>query len=847
MQYGGTNWGNLAAPVVYTSYDWGAAISEDRSLTPKFHEIKLQGLFLHATPHYHLAGRVSTGTELSSSSLIFTTHLATKAGQHLYVVRQTTNANTARVDFTLDVKTATGTVTLPGLALNGRESKIIVTEYPFGSSTLRYSTAEIATWFTLDGEDHIVLYASNQTTHTVLPTTSRTKPTITGTSSSITAFLSNGVATISGTAPSGLVRVTVGKTSVWLADKNWIAPRIWQPRVNGTTGTGKYDLSPRTGSVLVFGPYLVRNATISGSTLAIVGDSRSGVTTDLEVLAPVSVKSVTWNDRNIKVSKTSTGTLKGSIVVEDLAPKLPSLKTLEWKCTDSLPEVALGFDDSTWVTANKTTTARPARFQPLGGKTMLYADEYGYHQGNTLYRGRFSSPATGVRLVVQGGSYFGYSAFLNGVFLGSGQSSSDIIEANYTFPAGAVGTDNVLTVVMDNTGIDEENWEGKSKAPRGIRGYELLGGGDFTSWKLIGNVDGEDTKDIIRGPLNQGGLYAERIGALYPTFNFTSTWNSSSTDSSCTPFVGVNKAGITAYKTKFSLNVNETTDLTVSFKFAPFATPATTAVAPISKFAGKVKAGSYIIKLKSGAAKQNHLNLLPKISNSHITYTYDSAFEGYAAQLDAKALEYVQRLSDVEAIYEDGIVQIEIKAIKNEQIGRSAPTEESQFSKRTNGSSVDIYEIGTGIYLQHSQFGGRASWGASFPASLKNVTTDGNGASTAYASLAAGSTYGIATQARLIAVKALSDSGSGSVSDLVAAFNWVISKAKTTGRPSIILTNIGGSASTALDNVVNSAVNSGIHTVVPAGNSNTDASTTSPARVAAAVTVGSVNADGTKT
>ncbi|KAG9082935.1 hypothetical protein FRC06_004764, partial [Ceratobasidium sp. 370] len=285
MMYGGTNWGNLAAPVVYTSYDWGA-VRNNRSLTPKFHEIKIQGLFLHASPHYHLAGRVSTGTELSSSPLIFTTHLATAAGQHLYVVRQTTNANTARVEFTLDVKTATGGVTLPGLALNGRESKIFVTEYPFGGSTLRYTTAEVATWLTLDGEDHIVLYAANQTTHTVLPTPSRTKPTITGMTSSITASIASDDLRSRSLWP-------MGKTSVWLADKSWLSPRIWQPRVSGTTGNSIYDLSPRTGSVLVFGPYLVRNATISGSTPAIVGDSKSGAATDLEVLAPASVKSIT--------------------------------------------------------------------------------------------------------------------------------------------------------------------------------------------------------------------------------------------------------------------------------------------------------------------------------------------------------------------------------------------------------------------------------------------------------------------------------------------------------------------------------------------------------------------------
>lgn len=120
------------------------SISEDRSLTPKYSEMKLQGLFLHATPHYHLAGRISTGTSLSSSSQIFTTHLATLTGQNLYIVRQTTNTNTARVDFSLNVNTTVGTVTLPGLALQGRESKIIVSEYPFGKSSLRYTTAEVS-------------------------------------------------------------------------------------------------------------------------------------------------------------------------------------------------------------------------------------------------------------------------------------------------------------------------------------------------------------------------------------------------------------------------------------------------------------------------------------------------------------------------------------------------------------------------------------------------------------------------------------------------------------------------------------------------------------------------------
>lgn len=91
---------------------------------------------------------------------------------------------------------------------------------------------------------------------------------------------------------------------------------------------------------------------------------------------------------------------------------------------------------------------------------------------------------------------------------------------------------------------------------------------------------------------------------------------------------------------------------------------------------------------------------------------------------------------------------------------------------------------------------------------------------------------------------ALSDSGSGAISDLIAAINWVVSAAAASGRPSIAMMGVGGSASTALDSAVNSAISTGIHFVVAAGNSNVDAGNISPARVAAAVTVGAVDSTG---
>jgi len=52
--------------------------------------------------------------------------------------------------------------------------------------------------------------------------------------------------------------------------------------------------------------------------------------------------------------------------------------------------------------------------------------------------------------------------------------------------------------------------------------------------------------------------------------------------------------------------------------------------------------------------------------------------------------------------------------------------------------------------------------------------------------------------------------------------------------------SFASSASTAIDNAVVSLINSGVTTVVGAGNDNADAGDTSPARVKIAITVGSI-------
>ncbi|QRV74428.1 cuticle-degrading protease [Ceratobasidium sp. AG-Ba] len=262
---------------------------------------------------------------------------------------------------------------------------------------------------------------------------------------------------------------------------------------------------------------------------------------------------------------------------------------------------------------------------------------------------------------------------------------------------------------------------------------------------------------------------------------------------------------------------------------------------PITKFPGQVKANSYIIKLKDGVNKDSHLNSIISnfVAGSSLQYKYGDVFHGYAVTLKGKDLDFIRQSKDIEFIEEDGIVSIDYFPGDESAAAPAAPL----AARATGGSGVDIYGIDTGIYTAHSQFGGRAKWGATYGG---YANQDGNGHGTHTAGTAVGSTYGQAPSANIIAVKVLSDSGSGSNSDVISGVNYAYNQFKASGRPSIATMSLGGGANTALDNAVATAITGGLHFTIAAGNSNVDASSTSPARVSTANTVGAVDSSNKK-
>jgi len=339
--------------------------------------------------------------------------------------------------------------------------------------------------------------------------------------------------------------------------------------VKGTTPGFASDKNTAS-SVIVKAGYLVRTAYLQEDDLHLTADFNA--TTSIEVIgAPSKAKNLVINGNKVQVQVDKNGIWSTSI--KYAAPKinLPSLKDLKWKSLDSLVEIQNSYDDSCWTVANHSYTNNSVN--PLNTPASLYSSDYGFHTGTLIYRGHFVANGRENTFFVrtQGGTAFGSSVWINETYVGSwaGTSVDSNYNATYTLPTLNPGKSYVITVVVDNMGLDEDWTVGSDemKNPRGILDYGLPGqSASAITWKLTGNLGGEEYQDKVRGPLNEGGLYAERQGFHQPQPP-TRKWDSSS------PSDGLSKAGIRFYSASFDLDLPRGWDVPLYFNFGNTTSP----------------------------------------------------------------------------------------------------------------------------------------------------------------------------------------------------------------------------------------------------------------------------------
>src|SRR5438105_6379398 len=255
--------------------------------------------------------------------------------------------------------------------------------------------------------------------------------------------------------------------------------------------------------------------------------------------------------------------------------------------------------------------------------------------------------------------------------------------------------------------------------------------------------------------------------------------------------------------------------------------------------------GQYIVVFKSDVVDPATLaQTLVRAHGATHRFTYTHALKGFAASMSDVAAVALARNPQVAYVEQDQVVH----AITTEtnatwgldRIDQRALPLSGTYTYTPTGAGVTAYIIDTGIRFDHVEFGGRAVTGIDEVTAGGNAA-DCNGHGTHVSGTVGGATYGVAKGVRLVAVRLLDCSGSGTTSGVVAGIDWVTGNHAS---PAVANMSLGGGASTALDTAVRNSIASGVTYAIAAGNSTADACGQSPARVGEAMTVGaSTSAD----
>ncbi|MBR9871319.1 MAG: S8 family peptidase [Gammaproteobacteria bacterium] len=262
-------------------------------------------------------------------------------------------------------------------------------------------------------------------------------------------------------------------------------------------------------------------------------------------------------------------------------------------------------------------------------------------------------------------------------------------------------------------------------------------------------------------------------------------------------------------------------------------------------------------------------SLLMAVGGGEVVHVYQTALTGAALALTEQQADLLSSLPGVLSVEQDRVVAANSATQPGATWGLDRidqtvlPLDEQYRYPASAGAGVSVYVIDTGLRDTHREFAGRVIEGRNFAVNdagflglgalplvgpFLNLggstdatdTTDCNGHGTHVASTSVGSTYGVAKQASIAAVRVLDCSGSGSNADVIAGVDWVAANHQA---PAVANMSLGGGASEALDSAVRGAIEEGVTFVVAAGNDDADACGGSPNRVEPAITVGSTTRD----
>ncbi|KAF4455950.1 subtilisin-like protease [Fusarium austroafricanum] len=259
--------------------------------------------------------------------------------------------------------------------------------------------------------------------------------------------------------------------------------------------------------------------------------------------------------------------------------------------------------------------------------------------------------------------------------------------------------------------------------------------------------------------------------------------------------------------------------------------------------------GKYIVKLADGMKISSVSSVVVTGAADKADHKFSNVFHGFSGSMtdqDVEALrndpavEYIEQ----DAVYTAGGFKTQTDATWGlARLSNTNPGSTKYTYDSTAGQGVCAYVIDTGIYTNHREFEGRASFLANY---VTNSNTDDHGHGTHVAGTIGSRAYGVAKQVKLFAVKVLDSNMRGTTSQILAGMNFALNDSKTRKgcpRGFVVNMSVGGPKSTAFDTAARNIVNAGLFMGAAAMNDATDASNISPASEPSVCTVGATTSN----